>query len=98
MFKIKLVLLLVIVSIFIKSFILKVVMLHQKNLFMYIPGGENEESGFVSNVNESDETDNASSSDTLNKEKPSLLEKIKDALQDWSNDDQREQQIDDSRP
>ena len=71
-------------------------MLHQKNLFFYNPGGENDNDGIGANINDESKTAGRISSET--KEKPSLLKKIKDALQDWSNDDQREQQIDDKTP
>ena len=70
-------------------------MLHQ-NLFMHSPGDINEGGNINANINEEGKTDDEFSSAA--KEKPSLLKKIKDALQDWSNDDQREQQSDDSRP
>lgn len=35
---------------------------------------------------------------SVTEDKPSILKKIHDALQEWSNDDQRDQEIDDTRP
>ncbi len=73
-------------------------MLQSPKNFMRSPGSENE-GGNITPIND-DKTGNKPSSDSKednNKKKP-FLKKIKDALQDWSNNDQREQQIDDTRP
>lgn len=71
-------------------------MLQQKSIFIFSPGGENDGGNIGSNINDEGKTSDEISSEST--EKPSLMKKIKDALQDWSNDDQREQQIDDTRP
>lgn len=72
-------------------------MVQLKNLLMRSPGGGNEGGNITSNNNDDRKTGSEQFSDTKEEKKP-FLEKIKDALQDWSNDDQREQDIDNSRP
>jgi hypothetical protein len=70
-------------------------MKHIKSNFIYSPGGENEE-GTTHNNNEQkkDGTENVPQP----KEEKSFLKKIKDALQDWSNDDKRESDFDERSP
>lgn len=68
-------------------------MIQLNNYFIYSPGGENE-------------TGNASSDKVPNKEgaevpkqeeDTSIIKKIKDALQEWSNKDQEDLEFDDTR-
>lgn len=65
---------------------------------MYSPDSRNEGGNNTINnndtKNESSETFNVKEED----KKKSFAEKIHDALQDWSNDDQRDQKFDDTRP
>lgn len=69
-----------------------------KSLFMFCPGGENEGGNIPANNNVVEKSDSLHSSAAKEGEELSLSEKIHEALQDWSNDDQRDQDIDDSRP
>jgi len=65
--------------------------------FVYSPGGENE-SG-TSNVDDSSEAkkiEPETKEEATGEEKP-ILEKIKEALQDWSNKDEADQEFDDTR-
>jgi hypothetical protein len=68
-----------------------------KQYFMYNPGGENETGNSTPAKNEQNEG-GAKSTDEgyTDKDKP-FLKKIKDALQEWSNEDQAEQDFDDTR-
>ncbi|CAN5638409.1 hypothetical protein BH11BAC5_BH11BAC5_02010 [soil metagenome] len=70
-------------------------MLQVKNHFIYNPGGENE--GCTSPIDNEDKKDSADEA-TKPKEEKSFLKKIKDALQDWSNDDKRESDFDEKSP
>jgi len=66
--------------------------------FLYTPGGENE-SGTSQSDNNEDKKENSPLSSEINKdneEKP-VSEKIKEALQDWSNKDEADQEFDDTR-
>jgi hypothetical protein len=65
---------------------------------MYSPDGQNE-GGNIPEDNNDKKNENSKSSDVKeeDKEKP-FFEKVHDALQDWSNDDQRDQEFDDTRP
>ncbi len=69
-------------------------------IFLYSPGGENEGGNMASYNPGDNETLDEKLSDTkeVNNEKKPLSDKIHDALQDWSNDDQRDQEFDDTRP
>lgn len=72
-------------------------MIQIKNQFVYSPGGENEGSAApIDNEHkkDSDEMEDA----TKPKEEESLVDKIKDALQDWSNTDKMETDFDDTYP
>jgi hypothetical protein len=62
---------------------------------MYSPGGENESS---TTPNNNDEKKDDAEGAAKPKEEKSFLKKIKDALQDWSNDDKREQDFDENSP
>lgn len=66
---------------------------------MLSPGGENE-GGDTNTNNDGSEINDPLPSETKEKgkEKTSIFKKIHDALQDWSNGDQHEQEIDDLRP
>ncbi len=74
-------------------------MIQSAKIFMRSPGGENEGANITANNDDDKKTDQQSShsKEENNKKKP-FFKKIKDALQEWSNNDQREQQIDDTRP
>ena len=73
-------------------------MLQSKNFFMYSPDGQNEGGNIPgNNSDEKNENTKSSVSKEEDKEKP-FIEKVRDALQDWSNDDQRDQEFDDTRP
>ena len=67
-------------------------MIQVKTHFIYSPGDENE-TGNISADKKDDSKEPAKP-----KEEKSFLKKIKDALQDWSNDDKREQDFDEKSP
>ena len=73
-------------------------MLRSKNFFKYSPDGQNE-GGNIPGNNSDEKNENTKSSvlKEEDKEKP-FIGKVRDALQDWSNDDQRDQEFDDTRP
>ena len=64
---------------------------------MYYPGGENEGGGTDSKNEEAQADDQLQDASAKPKQK-GFMEKVKDALKDWSNEDQREQDIDDATP
>lgn len=68
-----------------------------KYFFMHSPGGENEEGSSLSNDSNNKTSENESLKEQSTEEKP-FMEKVHDALQDWSNDDQAEQDFDDTQP
>ena len=73
-------------------------MLQSKNLFTYSPEGQNEGGSTPGNNNDK-ENENSKSGDVKEgDQEKAFFEKVRDALQDWSNDDQRDQEIDDTRP
>lgn len=75
-------------------------MTQSKNYFMRIPGGENEGGNISPNNNDDKRTVIKQSSDAKKEEdseKKSFGEKVHDALQEWSNDDQHDQEFDDTR-
>ena len=63
--------------------------------FLYSPGGENE-GGSIPDQNEKTTEPVPVNNDEEKHQKP-LGEKIKEALQDWSNKDQADQDFDDTR-
>jgi len=65
------------------------------NKFMYNPGGENETGSTSSENNKKEE--NIPHNPDKKKEHKSLIDKIKEALHNWSNKDQQDQQFDDTR-
>jgi hypothetical protein len=66
---------------------------------MRSPGGETGESNMAYNNDDKKTGDEASRlKNEEEEEKKPLGEKIHDALQEWSNDDQRDQEFDDTRP
>ncbi len=67
--------------------------------FLRCPGGENEGGG-TDPKNEEVKTGDQlpDSTDSTHHEKKGFIDKVKDALRDWSNDDQQEQDIDDKTP
>lgn len=70
-----------------------------QSILMRSPSGEDE-----GNITENDTNKSKASDEKAavvkegDNEKPSFLDKVHDALQEWSNDDQREQEFDDTRP
>jgi hypothetical protein len=62
------------------------------------PGGENEGGGTESENEQVKATDLQPGATEAPKEKKGFIDKIKDALKDWSNDDQQDQAIDDATP
>ena len=72
---------------------------HFKQFIMRDPGGDNEGSSAGEYDNDK-KTGNEESSNLKEgtREKKSFSEKIHDALQEWSNDDQQDQEFDDTRP
>ncbi|HEX8334920.1 MAG TPA: hypothetical protein VF622_20005 [Segetibacter sp.] len=67
------------------------------NYFIYTPGDENESGGISTNNSDNEKVVTPETLQPAEVEKP-LSKKIHDALQQWSNDDQRDQNIDDSTP
>lgn len=68
-----------------------------KQLFFYTPGGENEKAGGSSS---SENTDASKATDDKiegEHHEKGIIGKIKDALRDWSKDDQAQQDFDDTR-
>lgn len=67
--------------------------------FFYKPEGENEGGNTLPDKEEvkKDSTDTIPESDAVHKDHKTVLEKIKDALQDWSDKDEQDQQFDDTR-
>lgn len=74
-------------------------MIQFNNFLIWSPGGENEGGGITGNNsdNKRDLAEKSADAEEDN-EKKLFLKKVQDALQDWSNDDQREQDFDDTRP
>jgi hypothetical protein len=64
---------------------------------MRLPGGENEGGG-TDPKNEEVKTDDLQPGTTDAPQEKGFIDKVKDALKDWSNDDQQEQDIDDATP
>lgn len=70
-----------------------------KHFFLRSPGGENE-GNFTADNNDdkasgTDQSANSTENDT---HKKTIIDKVKEALQDWSNDDRQDQAFDDTRP
>lgn len=72
-------------------------MLQSQNFFIYSPDDQKESSNILANNNDRKNENSKTSLKEEDKEKP-LSGKIHDALQEWSNDDQRDQEFDDTRP
>ena len=66
---------------------------------MYNPGGENESghTGAENNEDKKDSSSPASDNKEAGKEHKTVMEKIKEALHDWSNKDEQDQEFDDTR-
>ena len=64
-------------------------------IFLYAPGGENE-SGSASADNDENVKDE-SGQIPESKEPKTVIQKIKEALHDWSNKDEQDQEFDDTR-
>ncbi|WP_018616747.1 hypothetical protein [Segetibacter koreensis] len=75
-------------------------MVQYNNFFMRSPEGENDGGNISQSENDKKSLRSEQSADKKEEEneKKPLMEKIHDALQDWSNEDQREQDFDDTRP
>jgi hypothetical protein len=71
-------------------------MLQSFNLFMRFPGGENEGGGI--SENSVPKPEDAVSPELPKEEEKGFIDKVKDALQDWSTEDQAEQDLDDVTP
>ena len=67
--------------------------------FMYYPGGEHESDNTASQNPADKEADSSKNPEDKKTEKghKSVVEKIKDALQDWSNKDESDLEYDDTR-
>ncbi|MFM6924867.1 MAG: hypothetical protein ACKOU7_05145 [Ferruginibacter sp.] len=65
--------------------------------FRYCPGGENEGGGTAPQNEQANAGDQQPDSTDKPKHK-GFIEKVKDALKEWSNEDQLEQDIDDATP
>jgi hypothetical protein len=61
------------------------------------PGGENEGGG-TDQKNEEVKSGNEQSGAADKPKEKGFIDKVKDALRDWSNDDKMDQQIDDATP
>ncbi len=61
------------------------------------PGGEND-GGSSAPKNEEIKTDDMQPDATEIPHEKGFIEKVKDALKEWSNDDEQDQQIDDATP
>jgi len=72
-------------------------MLQSSSFFKRFPGGENETGGGSAEKPAAQPTDTASDKTPKEGEK-GFIDKVKDALQDWSNEDQAEQDLDDRTP
>jgi hypothetical protein len=73
--------------------------MQQKNIpLMYWPGGENDGGGADPETKESKTADKHPVAETIKPKKKGFIEKLRDALRDWSNGDHRDQIIDDSTP
>ncbi len=62
------------------------------------PGGENEGAGIEPKNEDANAGDLQPDAADAPKEKKGFIAKVKDALRDWSNDDQQEQDSDDATP
>ncbi len=71
-----------------------------KNFFLRNPGGENEGSGLTADNYDDKASDTEQSAHLPENDthKKTIIDKVKDALQDWSNDDRQDQAFDDTRP
>ena len=66
---------------------------------MRSPGGENEGGSLAANNNDIKiENEESSNLKEEGKEKKTVIDKVRDALKDWANDDKRDQEFDDTRP
>ncbi len=73
-------------------------MIDFKKVFMYSPGGDSENSSANPNKNNDDKKDSPEQPlKGKEEEHPSLIKKVKDALQEWSNKDEEDLEFDDTR-
>ena len=75
-------------------------MTRSRHLFIRNPDRENEGGIFGSGNNDNSGNADEQSLDAKEEitEKKPFAEKLREALQDWSNDDQKDQEIDDATP
>lgn len=73
-------------------------MIHLRK-FIYSPGGENESSNNTSNSNEDQKGSSPQTPENKEegKEHKTVIQKLKEALKDWSNKDERDQEFDDTK-
>jgi isochorismate synthase EntC len=64
---------------------------------MYSPGGENESSNSASNNKDDQGKDSKGAPEKKEEEHKTVVQKIKDALKDWSNKDEADQEFDDTK-
>ncbi|MEO6356692.1 MAG: hypothetical protein ABIU77_08995 [Ferruginibacter sp.] len=71
----------------------------QLQKFMYNPGGTDESGAAVPDSNDSQKEADALHAEKKEdgKDHKTVIEKIKDALQDWSDKDEQDQEFDDTR-
>ncbi len=69
----------------------------QNNFFLRSPGGENEGGSNPANENKDVEQSVIERSGEAKQKGKSFFSKIREALKDWSNQDQADQQFDDTR-
>ncbi|MGG9972014.1 hypothetical protein ACQ33O_09500 [Ferruginibacter sp. SUN002] len=67
------------------------------NHFIYYPGGGNEGNANTQTTDKIKEELDPNSTNKKEKEPSSFIKKIKDALRDWAEDDQRDLDFDDTR-
>ncbi len=63
---------------------------------IYSPGGENE-SGNSASDNKEDQQEDAQKTSVNKEEHKTVVQKIKEALRDWSNKDEADQEFDDTK-
>ena len=71
-----------------------------KHFFFRSPAGENEGSNVTADNNDKKAAgiDQAAGVTKKNTHKKTIIDKVRDALQDWSNDDRQDQAFDDTQP
>ena len=72
-------------------------MIRPKEQITYSPGGENTNTGGTFSKDNEPKDNSKHDTEKKEEEKPTLLKKIKNALKDWAEDDQRDLNYDDTR-